>query len=58
MSKINQPTCPLCKSNDNVAELTAQTNDEGWDTVYAPWLECSHLNKKDVVFVFSVDGYL
>jgi D-sedoheptulose 7-phosphate isomerase len=42
--------------NDNVAELTARTNDEGWDTVYAPWLECSHLNEKDVVFVFSVGG--
>jgi len=42
--------------NDNVAELTARTNDEGWDTVYAPWLECSHLNEKDAVFVFSVGG--
>ena len=42
--------------NDNVAELTARTNDEGWDTVYAPWLKCSHLNKNDVVFVFSVGG--
>ena len=42
--------------NDNVAELTARTNDEGWDTVYAPWLECSHLNNKDAVFVFSVGG--
>ena len=42
--------------NDNVAELTARTNDEGWDTVYAPWLECSHLSYKDAVFVFSVGG--
>ena len=42
--------------NDNVAELTARTNDEGWDTVYAPWLECSNLSDKDVVFVFSVGG--
>ena len=42
--------------NDNVAELTARTNDEGWETVYAPWLECSRLNKQDVVFVFSVGG--
>ena len=40
--------------NDNVAELTARTNDEGWDTVYAPWLECSRLSNKDAVFVFSV----
>lgn len=42
--------------NDNVAELTARTNDEGWNTVYAPWLECSQLNEKDAVFVFSVGG--
>ena len=42
--------------NDNVAELTARTNDEGWDTVYAPWLKCSHLKEKDAVFVFSVGG--
>ena len=42
--------------NDNVAELTARTNDEGWETVYAPWLECSRLNKHDIVFIFSVGG--
>ena len=42
--------------NDNVAELTARTNDEGWDTVYWPWLECSKLSKNDIVFVFSVGG--
>ena len=42
--------------NDNVAELTARTNDEGWDTVYGPWLECSHISEKDVVFVLSVGG--
>ena len=42
--------------NDNVAELTARTNDEGWDTVYAPWLECSQLSNKDAIFVFSVGG--
>ena len=42
--------------NDNVAELTARTNDEGWDTVYSPWLKCSQLCEKDVVFVFSVGG--
>ena len=41
--------------NDNVAELTARTNDEGWDTVYSPWLKCSQLCEKDVVFVFSVE---
>ena len=42
--------------NDNVAEMTARTNDEGWDTVYGPWLECSHISDKDVVFVLSVGG--
>ena len=42
--------------NDNVAELTARTNDEGWDTVYGPWLECSHISDKDGVFVLSVGG--
>jgi len=42
--------------NDNVAELTARTNDEGWESIYAPWLECSQLSKKDAVMVFSVGG--
>jgi D-sedoheptulose 7-phosphate isomerase len=41
---------------DNVAELTARTNDEGWDTVFAAWLRTSNANSKDVVFVFSVGG--
>jgi len=42
--------------NDNVAELTARTNDEGWGTVFSPWLKCSQLCQKDLVFVFSVGG--
>ena len=41
---------------DNVAEITARTNDEGWENVYAPWLECSRLSDNDAVFVFSVGG--
>ena len=41
---------------DNVAELTARTNDEGWPTVFAAWLETSRLNDKDAVFIFSVGG--
>ena len=41
---------------DNVAELTARTNDEGWDTVFAAWLGTSHANEKDAVWVFSVGG--
>lgn len=41
---------------DNVAELTARTNDEGWDTVFAEWLKGSHIRRGDGVFVFSVGG--
>src|SRR3989454_2628028 len=41
---------------DNVSELTARTNDEGWDTVFAAWLKTSKANKNDAVFVFSVGG--
>lgn len=42
--------------SDNVSELTARTNDEGWDTTYAAWLQISHLCEKDMLFVFSVGG--
>ena len=41
---------------DNVSELTARTNDEGWDTVFAGWLEISQLNEKDAILVYSVGG--
>jgi D-sedoheptulose 7-phosphate isomerase len=41
---------------DNVSELTARTNDEGWETVFAAWLKTSKANDKDAVFVFSVGG--
>jgi D-sedoheptulose 7-phosphate isomerase len=41
---------------DNVSELTARTNDEGWDTVFAAWLTESRLRPEDGVFVFSVGG--
>ena len=41
---------------DNVSELTARTNDDGWDTVFVEWLKTSRLNEKDAVFVFSVGG--
>ena len=41
---------------DNVAELTARTNDEGWDTVFAAWLRTSKANSKDAILVFSVGG--
>jgi D-sedoheptulose 7-phosphate isomerase len=41
---------------DNVSELTARTNDEGWDTVFASWLKGSHLAARDMICVFSVGG--
>ena len=41
---------------DNVAELTARINDEGWDDSIAAWLKTSKLNKKDGIFIFSVGG--
>jgi D-sedoheptulose 7-phosphate isomerase len=41
---------------DNVPELTARTNDEGWDTVFAAWLVESRLRANDAVIVFSVGG--
>lgn len=42
--------------SDNVSELTARVNDEGWDTCYVNWLRGSHLTGADMVFVFSVGG--
>jgi D-sedoheptulose 7-phosphate isomerase len=42
--------------SDNVSELTARVNDEGWDTCYANWLRGCRLNETDMVFVFSVGG--
>jgi len=41
---------------DNVSELTARTNDEGWDTIFSGWLKVSKANKNDAVLVFSVGG--
>lgn len=41
---------------DNVSELTARTNDEGWETVFSGWLKISRPTDKDAVFVFSVGG--
>ncbi len=42
--------------SDNVSELTARINDDGWDSVYANWLKGSKLGPLDMVFVFSVGG--
>ena len=41
---------------DNVSELTARINDDGWETVFANWLKGSHLTSNDMVLVFSVGG--
>jgi D-sedoheptulose 7-phosphate isomerase len=41
---------------DNVSELTARTNDEGWETVFAAWLQTSKATADDAIFVFSVGG--
>src|SRR5256886_1374811 len=41
---------------DNVSELTARTNDEGWATVFSAWLRTSRASEKDALFVFSVGG--
>jgi len=41
---------------DNVSEITARVNDEGWDTAYVNWLKGSNLAKTDVILVFSVGG--
>jgi D-sedoheptulose 7-phosphate isomerase len=41
---------------DNVAELTARTNDEGWETVFSGWLKVSKLNENDCLFILSVGG--
>jgi len=41
---------------DNVSELTARVNDDGWESVFVEWLKVSRLNNKDGIFVFSVGG--
>ena len=41
---------------DNVSELTARINDEGWSVSFSDWLKVSKLNKDDAIFIFSVGG--
>src|SRR5436190_529775 len=41
---------------DNVSELTARTNDEGWPTIFVEWLRTSRLKSSDMLFIFSVGG--
>jgi D-sedoheptulose 7-phosphate isomerase len=42
--------------SDNVSELTARINDDGWDTSYSNWLKVSNLSSKDAIVIFSVGG--
>ncbi len=41
---------------DNIAELTARTNDNGWPSVFVDWLKVNHLHKRDLILVLSVGG--
>ena len=41
---------------DNISEVTARTNDDGWYTIFSEWLKISKLCKKDLLFIFSVGG--
>ncbi len=41
---------------DNVSELTARINDDGWNTSYSNWLKTSNISRKDILFIFSVGG--
>jgi D-sedoheptulose 7-phosphate isomerase len=41
---------------DNVSELTARANDEGWESIFSGWLKVSHLAANDAIFIFSVGG--
>ena len=41
---------------DNISELSARVNDDGWESVFVNWLKQSNLNEKDGIFIFSVGG--
>ena len=41
---------------DNVSELSARTNDEGWETVFSEWLQTSKISENDAIFILSVGG--
>src|SRR5437016_12057553 len=41
---------------DNVSELTARINDEGWDSCFAEWLKISRVEERDAILIFSVGG--
>jgi len=46
----------MLRADDNVSELTARTNDEGWATIFVEWLKISKLLARTPVFIFSVGG--
>lgn len=54
LRKITEIECYA--PSDNISELTARVNDEGWETVFSEWLRISNLSSKDAVFVLSVGG--
>ncbi len=54
LRKITEIECYA--PSDNISELTARVNDEGWDTVFSAWLKISNLSSKDGIFVLSVGG--
>src|SRR5579885_1583008 len=57
LADIRQNAGMECYSpSDNVSELTARINDDGWESCYANWLRGSRINPQDAVFVFSVGG--
>ena len=56
MISENFVTLKLYCIADNVSELTARINDEGWDTSFSNWLKVSNLNQKDAIFILSVGG--
>lgn len=43
-------------ATDNISEITARTNDEGWETIFQKYLEVSRISVKDILFIFSVGG--
>ena len=42
--------------SDNISELTARTNDDGFENIFSDYLKCSHLSKDDAIFILSVGG--
>lgn len=54
LRKITEIECYA--PSDNISELTARVNDEGWDTVFSAWLRISNLSSNDAIFVLSVGG--